>query len=223
MNVDRGFIGGRTAILSTHDGTRIRIRPIVPEDRDLLRQGYEELSEESRYRRFMGLKRLTDADLDYLTQIDYHDHFAWIAFSQDEHPEHAIGVARYVRSKDNPEEAEAAVTVLDDYQNRGIGTLLLEALAAVALENGIKRFIGYLLVENKPMRDVLRHLGAHISVDSPGVERMEVDLPQRLGELKVSPLYRVLRAVARGEAPPPSVPIAAGPPPAGTAPASGVD
>ena len=223
MNVDRGFIGGRTAILTTHDGTRIRIRPIVPEDRELLRQGYEDLSEESRYRRFMGLKRLTDADLDYLTQIDYHDHFAWIAFSHDEHPEHAIGVARYVRSKENAEEAEAAVTVLDDYQNHGIGTLLLEALAAVALENGIQRFIGYLLVENKPMHDVLRHLGAHISVDSPGVERMEVDLPHRLGELKVSPLYRILRAVARGEAPPPSVPIASGPPPAGSVSSSGGD
>jgi protein lysine acetyltransferase len=215
--VDRGFIGGRTAILAARDGTRIRIRPIVPEDRVLLRQGYDELSEESRYRRFMGLKKLTDADLDYLTQIDYRDHFAWIAFAVDEHPEHAIGVARYVRSKDDPEEAEAAVTVLDAYQNRGIGTLLLEALAAVASENGIHRFIGYLLVENKPMHDVLRHLGAHISVDSPGVERMEVDLPERLGDLKLTPIYRVLRAVARGEAPPPSMPIASGPPPSGSA------
>jgi protein lysine acetyltransferase len=211
--VDRGFIGGRTAILTTRDGTRIRIRPLVPEDREILRQGYDELSEESRYRRFMGLKKLSEADLDYLTQIDYHDHFAWIAFAHDDHPEHAIGVARYVRSKDNPEEAEAAVTVLDAYQNRGIGTLLLEALAAVALENSITRFIGYLLVENKPMHDVLRHLGARLAVDSPGVERMEVDLPKRLGELKLTPLYRVLRAVARGEAPPPSMPGASGAPP----------
>lgn len=213
--VDRGFIGGRTAILTTRDGTRIRIRPIVPEDRDLLLQGYEELSDESRYRRFMGLKRLTNADLDYLTQIDYHDHFAYVAFAHDEHPEHAIGVARYVRSKADPEEAEAAVTVLDAYQNRGIGTLLLEAIAAVAIENGIRRFVGYLLVDNRPMHDVLRHLGAHLEVDSPGVERMEMDLPEKLGELKLTPIYRVLRAVARGEAPPPSVPIASGPPASG--------
>ena len=223
MSVDRGFIGARTAILTTHDGTRIRIRPIVPEDRELLRQGYEELSEESRYRRFMGLKKLTDADLDYLTQIDYHDHFAWVAFAHDETPEHGIGVARYVRSKENPEEAEAAVTVLDDYQNHGIGTLLLEALAAAALENGIKRFIGYLLVENRPMQDVLRYLGARLSVDSPGVERMEMDLPERLAELKLTPIYRVLRAVARGEAPPPSVPVATGPPAAGAVSPSGSD
>jgi protein lysine acetyltransferase len=210
MSVDRGFIGGHTAVLALPKGGRIRIRPIVPEDRELIRRGFEELSEESRYRRFMGLKRLTEKDLDYFTQIDYHDHFAWVAFAHDEHPEPAIGVARYVRDKNDPEEAEAAVTVIDAYHNRGIGTLLLEALAAVAVENGIKRFIGYLLVENRPMMEVLHTMGARLTVDSPGVERMVLDLPEQAEGLKGTPLYRVLRAVARGEAPPPSMPIASG-------------
>jgi GNAT superfamily N-acetyltransferase len=205
--VDRGFIGARTAVLSLRDGGRIRIRPIVPEDRDLIRWGFDNLSEESRYRRFMGLKRLSEHDLDYLTNVDYVDHFAWVAFSHDEPHEPGVGVARYVRSKDRPEEAEAAVAVLDDYHHRGIGTLMLEALAAVALENGIRRFTGYVLVENRPMKDLLHNLGAHLHNDSPGVERMTLELPEQLDELRGTPLYRVLRAVARGEAPPPSGPL----------------
>ena len=205
--VDRGFVGARTTVLALRDGGRIRIRPIVPEDRELIRWGFEHLSDESRYRRFMGLKHLSEHDLDYLTNIDYKDHFAWVAFAHDVPHEPGIGVARYVRDKNNPEEAEAAVAVLDDYHHRGIGTLLLEALAAVALENGIKRFTGYVLVENRPMKDLLNNLGAKLATDSPGVERMTLELPEQLDELRGSPLYRVLRAVARGEAPPPSGPI----------------
>ncbi len=206
VTVDRGFIGARTAVLALPGGGRIRIRPIVPEDRDLLVWGFDHMSEESRYRRFMGLKRLTDTDLDYLTNVDYVNHFAWVAFAHDEPHEPGVGVARYVRSKADPAEAEAAVTVLDDWHHRGIGTLLLEALAAVALENGIRRFIGYVLVENRPMLELLKGLGADLANDSPGVERMALDLPHQLDELKGSPLYRMLRAVARGEAPPPSSP-----------------
>jgi GNAT superfamily N-acetyltransferase len=205
--VDRGFVGARTTVLALRDGGRIRIRPIVPEDRELIRWGFEHLSEESRYRRFMGLKRLSERDLDYLTTIDYKNHFAWVAFAHDVPHEPGVGVARYVRSTENPEEAEAAVAVLDDYHNRGIGTLLLEALAAVALENGIKRFTGYVLVENRPMKDLLHTLGAKLHTDSPGVERMTLELPAQLDELRGTPLYRVLRAVARGEAPPPSGPM----------------
>jgi GNAT superfamily N-acetyltransferase len=205
--VDRGFVGARTAVLALRDGGRIRIRPIVPEDRELIRWGFDHLSDESRYRRFMGLKRLSEHDLDYLTNIDYTIHFAWVAFAHDVHHEPGIGVARYVRDKTNPEEAEAAVAVLDEYHKRGIGTLLLEALAAVALENGIRRFVGYVLVDNTPMKDLLHTLGAKLATDSPGVERMTLELPQQLDELKGTPLYRVLRAVARGEAPPPSGPM----------------
>ena len=204
--VDRGFIGAHTAVLALPRGGRIRIRPIVPEDRDLLMWGFDQMSEESRYRRFMGLKKLSDKDLDYLTTVDYVNHFAWVAFAHDEPHEPGVGVARYVRSKTDPEEAEAAVTVLDDWHHRGIGTLLLEALAAVALENGIRRFTGFVLVDNRPMLELLKGLGARLSTDSPGVERMALELPRQLDELKGSPLYRVLRAVARGEAPPPSGP-----------------
>src|SRR5437870_8362299 len=110
--VDRGFIGARTAVLSLPGGGRIRIRPIVPEDRELIRWGFDHMSEESRYRRFMGLKRLTEQDIDYLTNVDYVNHFAWVAFAHDEPREPGIGVARYFRDPKNLEEAEAAIAVI---------------------------------------------------------------------------------------------------------------
>jgi hypothetical protein len=106
-----------------------------------------------------------------------------------------------VRVPDEPEVAEAAVTVVDDYQGRGLGTLLLEALGAVALENGITRFRGYALENNRPLRDLLESLGASTAHDAPGVLRVEIDLPARAEGMRGSALAGVLRAVARGDGP----------------------
>lgn len=108
-------------------------------------------------------------------------------------------MARYVRLPDEPEVAEAAVTVIDESQRRGLGTLLLEALGAVALENGIVRFLGYVLTENRALRELVRKEGVPLGYDSPGLLRAEVDLPKRAEDLKGTPLYRLFRALARGE------------------------
>jgi GNAT superfamily N-acetyltransferase len=181
--VDRGFIDRHTVEVWLHDGERIVLRPIIPEDKDLLREGFNRMSEESRYRRFMGVKELSEKDLAYLTEIDYVDHFALVALS----------------SEPGEYSAEAAVTVIDEHHGRGIGTLLLAAIGAVALEKGIRRFVGYLLADNRPVIDVLKNLGARVDFDSAGMSRMNVDLPGQMEELKDTPLYAVLRAVARGE------------------------
>ena len=94
------------------------IRPIRPDDKDLLRRGMERLSEESRFRRFMRpVSELTDEQLAYFTEIDYRDHFAWAAVRADRLDE-GLGVARYVRLEGEPTVAEAAVTVADEYQAR---------------------------------------------------------------------------------------------------------
>lgn len=199
--VDRAFIQNRTLTLQLHDGDHMVVRPVVPEDKAILLEGFARLSEESRYRRFMGLKRLTEKDLRYLTEIDYMDHFALIAFDVDDEGKPGIAVARYVRDRADPSSAEAAVTVLDDYHGRGIGSILLGMLGAVALENGIDRFFGYVLVDNRPAIDLFRALGARFKPDSPGVERMEIDIPEQLEELRKTPIYELLRAVARGEGP----------------------
>jgi GNAT superfamily N-acetyltransferase len=197
--VDRGFIERHTVEVWLHDGERIVVRPVVPEDKELLLEGFNRASEESRYRRFMGPKVLTEKDLAYLTEIDYVDHFALVALSSEPNEFPGLGVARYVREANDPSSAEAAVLVLDEHHGRGIGTLLLAMIGAVALENGIARFVGYLLADNRPVIDVLHNLGAHVDFDSAGMSRMLIDLPDQMEELKDTPLYAVLRAVARGE------------------------
>jgi GNAT superfamily N-acetyltransferase len=200
--VDEEFVRRRTTEVTLRDGTSVRLRPILPDDKELLVEGFRRLSPESRYRRFMSpIEELSQDQLRLLTEIDYVDHFAWVALDIDDPGHPGIGAARYVRVPDEPEVAEAAVTVIDDYQGRGLGTLLLEALGAVALENGITRFRGHALEDNRPIREVLEAMGATTAHDSPGMLRIEVDLPARMEEMRGSPLREVLRIVARGDGP----------------------
>ena len=202
MLLDEDFIRSRTTEVVLQDGTRVRLRPIVPEDKGAIRAAFERLSPESRYRRFMSpMDELSDEMLASLTEIDYVDHFAWAALAIDEPGEPGIGVARYVRLKDEPAVAEAAVTIIDEYQGRGLGTFLLDALGAVALENGIRTFSGYVLEDNRAIRDVLEQVGVRFRYDSPGLIKVEVDLPARAEELRGSRAEEVLRALARGEGP----------------------
>ncbi|HEV3474176.1 MAG TPA: GNAT family N-acetyltransferase [Actinomycetota bacterium] len=196
------FVRRRTTTATLQDGTRARLRPIVPDDKGRLVAAFERLSPESRYRRFMApIAELTEEQLIHLTEVDYRDHFAWVALSLDEPGLTAVGVSRYVRAPDEPDVAEAAVTVVDDYHGRGLGRLLLEALGAVALENGIRWFRGYVLEDNRPMRELLEGMGARMEHDSAGLARMELELPKRASELRASPMYEVLRAVASGHGP----------------------
>jgi GNAT superfamily N-acetyltransferase len=200
--VDEEFVLSRTTEVTLPDGGRVRLRPVVPEDKAVLVEGFRRLSPESRYRRFMApIAELSEEQLTELTEVDYRDRFAWMAFSLDEPGTPGMGVSRYVRDRTDPEVAEAAVTVIDDYHGRGLGTLLLEFLGAMALENGIQRFRGYALEDNRPIRELLHSLGAKSAHDSPGTFRFELDLPARAEELRGSPMYEVLRAVARGDAP----------------------
>jgi GNAT superfamily N-acetyltransferase len=199
---DEPFFRRRTTEVRLRDGTRVLIRPVMPEDKGRFVDGFARLSPASRYRRFMSpLDELTPDMLREFTEVDYVDHFAYVALLADEPDLPGVGVARYVRLPDDPEVAEAAVTVVDEYHGLGLGTLLIEALGAVALENGIRRFRGYLLIDNQPMVELLEEMGAEVEFDSPGLYRVEVNLPRQARELRGSPLYTVFRALARGERP----------------------
>ncbi|MGH2740404.1 MAG: GNAT family N-acetyltransferase [Actinomycetota bacterium] len=199
---DDEFVRRRTIETSLRDGSRVRVRPILSDDKQHLVEGFRRLSPESRYRRFMTpIQELTPEMLRHLTEVDHADHFAWIAFSAEEPGNPGVGVSRYVRFPDEHDVAEAAVTVVDDWHGRGLGTLLLQLLGASALENGIRRFRSYALEANKAVRDVLEPMGARFEHDSGGVVRVEVDLPGSAEQLVGTGVYEVLRRVARGEGP----------------------
>lgn len=195
------YRAARSSLLTLRDGTAVLLRPVGPADRELLADGFERLSPESRYRRFFApLRGLPDRLLDYLTSIDHVDHFAWGALVRDDAGAWlGIGVSRYVRLPEDPEAADAAVTVVDDWQGRGLGRILLDALVLEALENAVTRFEGEVLVENRPMQELLRRTGASFRADEAGVLRFSIDLPARDEALRGSPFDDLLRALAKGE------------------------
>ena len=125
---------------------------------------------------------------------------AWVALdlARPTHP--GIAVARYVRLAEDPTIAEPAVTVLDEYQGRGIGTALLVALARSARAHGIEAFRAHVLADNTPMVHLLRGLGATVAHEG-SLLRVDVAIPSRPEELPDTPTGRVFRAAARRRCP----------------------
>ena len=149
----------RESVAELGDGARIRVRPIRAEDKPQLVRGFERLGPDSVYKRFLSpLTELRPMDLVYLTEVDHHDHEALIAF--DEGSGDPIAVARYVRSPADPARAEFAVTVVDAWQRRGVGTELLRQLSRRAQEEGVSTFTALILAENHEMLGLLEKLGS---------------------------------------------------------------
>jgi RimJ/RimL family protein N-acetyltransferase len=160
------------------DGAHVDVRPIEPGDADALRLAFERLSLESRYERFLSpLDHMSTAMVRYFTEVDHHDHEALVALDPDD-PSRLVAVARYVREPDDPEVAEAAITVADDWQGRGLGTAMLAELAERAREEGVRRFTAYVLARNEDMIDMLFRLGRAKVVDRQnGAVQIEAELP----------------------------------------------
>ncbi len=183
--------------LELRDGTPILFRPIVPDDKDRLRDGLRRLSELSRYRRFMrAIGELTESQLAYLTDLDYDSHMAWAAIDLSLPDQPGIGVARYIRQDDDPTKAEVAVTVVDSHQGRGLGTLLLGVLSRTAAENGIETYVAHVLAENAPMLRIFADLGGRAQADGE-IVRVEIPVPKDPRDLPNTPAGRVFRAIAR--------------------------
>jgi RimJ/RimL family protein N-acetyltransferase len=161
------------------DGAPVLIRPIRADDKRMLTDGLRRLSDESVHRRFLTPKRsFSRTELRYLTEVDGRDHVALVA----EHPSgparRLIAVARFVRLADDPAAAEVAITVADDWQGRGLGSLLSEQLAAEARQLGIRRFTATMAADNVPAHRLMarltdqleqRHVGS-------GVDELVLDI-----------------------------------------------
>jgi GNAT superfamily N-acetyltransferase len=165
------------APLELRDGSTVRIRRMRSSDDELLLRGFERLSPESRYRRFLApVPELSSRMVRYLTDLDHRDREAMIAL--DGQCQEGLGIARYVRDPKCRDAAEVAVTVIDDWQGRGLGTLLLEAISARARDEGVETFTALMLAQNHEMRDLLEALGPVRTIDQDaGTVEVEVPIP----------------------------------------------
>jgi RimJ/RimL family protein N-acetyltransferase len=177
------------------DGSAAVIRQVQPGDAPLLADGFARLSQQSRQLRFLtGKPKLTPAELRYLTEIDHHDHEALGALSGADG--RGVGVARYIRHAQDPEAAEVAVTVVDDWQRRGLGTELLSRLADRARQEGIHRFTALVAADNEAVTGLLQDGGLGVRITRSDVDTVEYEITLPSGGLGEG-LQELLRAFGR--------------------------
>jgi GNAT superfamily N-acetyltransferase len=160
------------------DGTPVCVRAIRPDDKERLSRGFAGLSKESVQRRFLhALAALSSEELRYLTELDFHDHVGLAVTVQDRAGETFIGVGRFIRLNDFPDAAEAAFTVADAFQRRGVASLLLRHLAALARSLGVRRFVALVQPDNRGMLEVFARSGLSVGTrEENGLLRVSVEL-----------------------------------------------
>lgn len=179
------LVAEQTSYHRLADGTVVLVRPLLYGDRLQLAEGLRRLSPAARRQRFFTEQgELSEEELEYLTNIDFKDHRAWAAFLLEEPGLPGVGVARWIRDPTDPTRAEVAVTVLDEHQGRGIGTLLITLLADDAYRHGVHTLVGYVWWGNATMLEPLQRVGARVEADEPGIAHVEVDLPLTLGRVR---------------------------------------
>jgi RimJ/RimL family protein N-acetyltransferase len=178
-------------------GDVVRLRQVRPDDARALARAYANLGEQSRYRRFFTvMPDLPEATLTAAAGVDHRDHEALVALPLLS--SEIVGECRFVRYADRPDTADLAVTVIDAWQGRGLGSVLLSRLSERALEVGIAYFTAEVLAENQTMLAILPSLG-RVETESRGpvvTARIEIGEPSQQSQQQ---LLDLLVAAARGE------------------------
>jgi ribosomal protein S18 acetylase RimI-like enzyme len=213
----RVFTDGYAEHVTLRDGTQVVLRLVRPDDKDLLRRGFERWSPQSRYARFLVPKhRLTDEELRYLCEVDQESHFALGAIRGGDSADDAdstestdtlavgLAIARFIRLPQvvgEPVTAEAAIAVADEAQGIGLGRILFQRLVAAAAERGIERFRCEVLGSNAMMKSLIDHIAPqHTTEVGGGVMSIDFPIPAASTdeERAESAMYRLFRAAAEG-------------------------
>jgi GNAT superfamily N-acetyltransferase len=193
------FDAAYSALHRLSDGRKVRLRLLRPDDRGWLLVGFEQLSPESRYRRFFtAMPRLRARMVEQLLDVDGWRHLAIAAETVDDGA--PLGVARFIRRGAAGATADAAVTVVDRVHRRGLGRLLLSTLAAAARERGIISFRVEVLRTNAAINAMVREFAepAPPRFES-SVAVYEVPLPETTSDpAAIAPLSRLLRLATGG-------------------------
>jgi len=155
-----------------------RIRPIAPDDKELLARGLSQLSLESIRKRFLAAKpRFTASELRYLTEVDGVNHIALVAVLAED-PDQLVAVARCVRLPDRQDTAEMAVVVGDPFQAQGVGRAITNVLADAAVGAGIRRFAATMAGDNVAARRLMQTFERRLDEAwvSGGVREVLVDI-----------------------------------------------
>jgi acyl-CoA synthetase (NDP forming)/GNAT superfamily N-acetyltransferase len=170
------------------DGTVAHVRPIRPADVPGIHRFHAAQSEESIYLRFFApLRRLSDADVHRFTHVDYVDRVALVVTMRED----IIGIGRYDRI--DARSAEVAFNIGDHYQGKGIGSVLLEHLAAIARDEGISRFTAEVLPQNRRMLSVFSDAGYDVTrhIEDGVVEvRFDIEPTDRSKAVEMSREHR---------------------------------
>jgi RimJ/RimL family protein N-acetyltransferase len=161
------------------DGAPVVVRPIRPGDKPLLSDGLRRLSDDSVQRRFLTPKRsFSGSELRYLTEINAVDHVALVAEDPADPVRRLIAVGRFVRLAEDPEAAEVAIVVADNWQGRGLGSLVGGHLAHAARNRGIKRFTATMAADNRAAHRLMARLTSHLEQRHAGggVDELVLDL-----------------------------------------------
>jgi RimJ/RimL family protein N-acetyltransferase len=146
-------------------GDTVLVRTLRPDDRAGLGAMFDELSDTSRYQRFLtGKPTVSPRALRRLAEVDHRDHEALVAVPGDDgddgtDEDRQVGEARWIRDSDDRALAEMAITVADDWQQRGLGTALAHDLVRRAAEEGVDRFTAEVLTDNRGIRRLIEHVG----------------------------------------------------------------
>jgi len=151
-----------SAIESLRNGSRVEIRALRPQDRDDMLAAVGRTSARSLYRRFFGVRRhFTEAETAFFLNVDFVNHVALVAVVEEGGRSVIAGGGRFVVSQ--PEQAELAFAIVDEYQGQGIGTLLMRHLTAIAREAGLQELVADVLPENAAMLKVFEKSGLRVS------------------------------------------------------------
>ena len=166
-------------VIRLANGSRITIRPTLPQDDDLQQRFFTSLSAEGRYCRFMTrYNEVPGALIEHFTCVDYCSHLALLAEVFEDGRETMVGEARYVVDDHAPGTCEFAIAVADDWQARGIAKALLDRLEHHAATSGIRCMVADTLLSNEAMMGLARRTGYTVksSRDDPTLARLEKNL-----------------------------------------------
>ena len=172
-----------------------RFRPLVDADRPTVVRLFRALSAESRFHRFNSAHtELSDNELSSLFDLDYRDRFAWAVEMSCDGVTTPVAVGRYVGYADG-DRADVAITVRDDWQGRGLGGSLLDALVLTAGHHGFTSFDTVVSADNHPMLGILRNRRASLAEASSDEVDVTLDLAAAAEHLFDHPLVPLLAAV----------------------------